>query len=103
MVAFPHFLYGPGADALEHTKENLGGIFKNITKPSHENLCLENGRKENCNAQELTGDFSIVPSVLVFLSQFILGVGNTLYFALGQTYLDDNTKKTQTPVLLGAL
>lgn len=43
---------------------------------------------------------SIVPLVLIFISQFVLGIGNTLYYALGQTYLDDNTKKTNTPLLL---
>lgn len=43
---------------------------------------------------------SITPLVLIFTSQFVLGVGNTLYYALGQTYLDDNTKKTNTPLLL---
>lgn len=52
-----------------------------------ENLC--NGEIE-----------SITPLVLIFLSQFVLGIGNTLYFALGQTYLDDNTKKKNTPLLL---
>jgi len=44
--------------------------------------------------------FSYVPLVLIFLSQFVLGVGNTLYYSLGQTYLDDNTKKTNTPLML---
>lgn len=34
------------------------------------------------------------------MSQFVLGIGNTMYFALGQTYLDDNTKKTNTPMML---
>lgn len=43
---------------------------------------------------------SLVPLILIFLSQFVLGIGNTLYYALGQTYLDDNTKKTNTPLLL---
>lgn len=43
---------------------------------------------------------TIVPLILIFLSQFVLGIGNTLYYALGQTYLDDNTKKTKTPLLL---
>lgn len=43
---------------------------------------------------------SILPLVLIFLSQFVLGIGNTLYYALGQTYLDDNTKKSNTPLLL---
>lgn len=45
--------------------------------------------------------FSYVPLVLIFLSQFILGIGNTLYYSLGQSYLDDNTKKTNTPMMLG--
>jgi uncharacterized membrane protein SpoIIM required for sporulation len=44
---------------------------------------------------------SILPLVLIFLSQFVLGIGSTLYYALGQPYLDDNVKKTQTPMLLG--
>lgn len=43
---------------------------------------------------------SILPLVLIFLSQFVLGIGNTLYYALGQTYLDDSTKKSNTPLLL---
>lgn len=45
--------------------------------------------------------FSYVPLVLIFLSQFVLGIGNTLYYSLGQSYLDDNTKKTNTPIMLG--
>ena len=44
---------------------------------------------------------SIVPLILIFSSQFVLGIGNTLYYSLGQTYLDDNTKKTNIPQLLG--
>jgi hypothetical protein len=43
---------------------------------------------------------SFVPAVLIFVSQFILGIGNSLYFSLGQTYIDDNTKKTNTPIML---
>lgn len=98
VVALPHFLYGPGTDALDLTKDAV----QNVTKTSKtDQLCHEDKREEHCEQQELTGDFSIVPLVLVFLSQFILGIGNTLYFSLGQTYLDDNTKKTETPVLLG--
>ena len=43
--------------------------------------------------------FTIVPLVLIFFSQFVLGIGNTLYYSLGQSYLDDNTKKTNSPML----
>lgn len=59
-------------------------------------LCLAEPLKQKCE-DEIE---SIVPLVLIFMSQFVLGIGNTLYYALGQTYLDDNTKKTNTPVLL---
>lgn len=34
------------------------------------------------------------------MSQFVLGIGNTLYYSLGQTYLDDNTKQRNTPLML---
>ncbi|GLH12816.1 Solute carrier organic anion transporter family member, partial [Gryllus bimaculatus] len=44
-----------------------------------------------------------MPLVLIFLSQFVLGVGTTLYYALGQTYLDDNTNKRRTPLMLGCV
>jgi hypothetical protein len=43
----------------------------------------------------------MMPLILIFLSQFVLGIGSTLYYALGQPYLDDNVKKTETPMLLG--
>lgn len=34
------------------------------------------------------------------MSQFVLGIGNTLYYSLGQSYLDDNTKQHNTPLML---
>lgn len=100
VVALPHLIYGPGSDALTLTKE-FGLYVKNVSNTTTEYLCMKDGRDETCKQQEITGDFSIVPLILVFVSQFMLGIGNTLYFSLGQTYLDDNTNKTETPVLLG--
>lgn len=42
-----------------------------------------------------------MPLILIFVSQFVLGIGNTLYYSLGQSYLDDNiNNKTSTPVML---
>lgn len=43
--------------------------------------------------------FSYVPLILIFMSQFVLGIGNTLYYSLGQSYLDDNTKQRNTPLM----
>lgn len=51
-------------------------------------------------ADECEEVFSYVPLVMIFLSQFVLGIGNTLYYSLGQSYLDDNTKQTNTPLML---
>lgn len=45
--------------------------------------------------------FSYLPLILVFLSQFVLGIGNTLYYALGQAYLDDNIRQKSSPLMLG--
>lgn len=45
--------------------------------------------------------FSYLPLILIFLSQFVLGIGNTLYYALGQAYLDDNTRAKSSPLMLG--
>ena len=60
-------------------------------------LCVEEKSSKDCD-DEIK---SILPLVLIFLSQFVLGIGNTLFFALGQTYLDDGvTKKKNTPMYL---
>ena len=48
-----------------------------------------------------TGEMSVVPLVLIFLSQFVAGIGVLLFFSLGGPYLDDNIKKTQSPMLFG--
>lgn len=58
-------------------------------------LCLGDVASDLCN--EI---FSIIPLVLLFLSQFLLGIGQTLYLSLGQSYLDDNSVRTNTPALL---
>lgn len=34
------------------------------------------------------------------MSQFVLGIGNTLYYSLGPTYIDNNTKQHNTPLML---
>lgn len=60
-------------------------------------LCHKPMPSDNDECDEV---FSYVPLVLIFLSQFVLGVGNTLYYSLGQSYLDDNTKQRNTPLML---
>lgn len=39
--------------------------------------------------------------IYIFMSQFVSGIGTTLFSILGITYLDDNVKRKQTPFLVG--
>lgn len=106
ILALPHFIFGAGEDALRVTKEwlessNRTSIRVENSTADHlfrksNRLCMLDSLEKECNGEIE----SILPLVLIFISQFVLGVGNTLYYALGQTYLDDNTKKTNTPLLL---
>ncbi|OAD56261.1 Solute carrier organic anion transporter family member 4C1 [Eufriesea mexicana] len=100
VLALPHFLYGPGRDALALTKEYLDQTLLNATTVSQDlTICPRVVKPDRCEEETLL-DVSVLPRLLVFLSQFILGIGTTLYYGLGQTYLDDNTKKKNTPMLL---
>lgn len=59
-------------------------------------LCLTSaGSVDECDEV-----FSYLPLILIFMSQFVLGIGNTLYYALGQSYLDDHTRQQNSPVVL---
>ena len=55
------------------------------------------GPVEDCSGYDET----IGPMIYIFMSQFISGIGTTLFSTLGITYLDDNTKRKSTPMLIG--
>lgn len=105
ILTLPHIWFGAGPDARALTEEYLQHRHFNYTVSQSEQakLCSWNHPPDpDCPlANETDLEYTWLPAGLVFLSQFVLGVGTTLYFSLGQTYLDDNTKKTNTPMLLG--
>ncbi|XP_078039882.1 organic anion transporting polypeptide 33Ea [Augochlora pura] len=101
VLALPHFLFGPGRDAMALTKEHLDRTLLNTTTIAEDlAICPRVVKPQVCDEESML-DVSILPRLLIFLSQFVLGIGTTLYYGLGQTYLDDNTKKKDTPMLLG--
>ncbi|KAL5285654.1 hypothetical protein ACFFRR_007384 [Megaselia abdita] len=99
LTALPHFLYGPGEDSLKLTMEYGADLIMNGTQEAIEKehakyLCREKG--QGCQKSE--GNFA--PQVVLFTAQFISGIGGSLYYTLGTSYMDDNTQKSKTPALL---
>lgn len=64
---------------------------------SNDNKLCQNSTSTSDDCDE---EFSNVPLVLIFFSQFVLGIGNTLYYSIGQTYIDDNSEQHKSPILL---
>lgn len=99
LTALPHLLYGPGEDALRLTTEYGASVDLNTTlELSKKALCNLRGSGPGIQCEETEGNFA--PQVVLFLAQFISGIGGSLYYTLGVSYMDDNTKKSKTPALL---
>ena len=49
-----------------------------------------------------TEEGNLAPQVLLFAAQFISGIGGSLYYTLGVSYMDDNIKKSKTPALISS-
>lgn len=101
LTAAPHFLYGPGEDALALTAEfgalpDENATMEVLEEQRSKTLCRLRGDSIACEEGE--GNFA--PQVVLFLAQFISGIGGSLYYTLGVSYMDDNIKKSKTPVLL---
>ncbi|XP_014246660.1 solute carrier organic anion transporter family member 5A1 isoform X2 [Cimex lectularius] len=98
MNALPHFLYGPGEDALGLTEEY--GRLDNKTdldRHNRQTLCQKEESAVKCD----TGDAgNIAPQLILFMAQLISGIGGSLYFTLGVSYMDDNIKRSKTPALV---
>nr|CAD7444209.1 unnamed protein product [Timema bartmani] len=105
ILALPHLVYGPGKDAIALTEEFLDTTVLNSSIPkTNDRALLCSGNKTAlayCEEDISSGEHSLMPLILIFFSQFVLGIGTTLFHSLGQTYLDDHTKKTNAPLLLG--
>lgn len=96
-MLLPHFFYGPGEEALRLTKEYGSTEFLNSTLNSTRKddiLCHE----KDSNCVKDTADYT--PIVLFFIAQFIGGIGCSLFYALGLSYMDDNLSNAKTPRML---
>lgn len=99
MTALPHFLYGPGFDALSLTKEfqlNDNSTSDSFFDEQSSFLCGSN-YKNDSQCEEEGSNYS--PQLILFAAQFISGIGGSLYYTLGVSYMDDNIKRSKTPAL----
>lgn len=99
LTALPHFLYGSGDDALSLTTE-YGATYNpndtyDIEIHRKQTLCRNSSRIE-CETEE----GNLAPQLILFIAQLISGVGGSLYYTLGVSYMDDNIKKAKTPALI---
>ncbi|EDW08366.1 solute carrier organic anion transporter family member 74D [Drosophila mojavensis] len=92
-----HFIYGAGEDALKLTRDH--GAYQNLSghltsSQRDQKLCM------NETSSCIQEDSVWVPQMILFLAQFILGIGQALFLVVGLAYMDDNTTKSKTPAML---
>jgi len=59
-------------------------------------LCGTKGEGDSCEK----ADGSIWPPTILFTANFVAGMGGSLYYTLGVSYMDDNIQKAKTPALI---
>ncbi|CAB3387511.1 Hypothetical predicted protein [Cloeon dipterum] len=108
ITLLPHLIWGPGEDALSLTLEQ-GGVGDSTDYDvqlimKRKTLCRAGFNDSlagaECYSPGNTEESGIAPAFLLFLAQFISGIGGSLYYTLGTSYMDDNIKRSKTPALV---
>ncbi|KAL7045220.1 hypothetical protein ACKWTF_002174 [Chironomus riparius] len=102
--AVPHFVYGPGEEALQLTTEFGATADTDISKHMQDAkdkkmLCRVNASSENETCRNGDAD-NFFAQVFFFVAQLVAGIGQSLKHTLGISYLDDNIQKSKTPALI---
>lgn len=103
LTALPHFLYGAGEDALSLTMEHKH--YSNASYDEYLNQSLLYQKKDLCQNRKVNHksckfeEGNYTPQLILFAAQFISGIGGSLYYTLGISYMDDNVKRSKTPAL----
>lgn len=103
LTSLPHFLYGPGEQALSLTREfgaseNDSSTLTILEKERRKTLCRTDVTAGIAECELEEGN--LMPQLLLFFGQLVAGVGQSLYYTLGAAYIDDNVKKSKTPALI---
>ncbi|XP_071533825.1 solute carrier organic anion transporter family member 74D-like isoform X2 [Panulirus ornatus] len=95
----PHLFFGPGEDAVAvaeaATVRNMSLLMNVTDLQTKEELC--HSTPENL-CQESRSHGYIGSVILLFISQFFVGIAISIFFSIGVTYLDDNINKKTYPI-----
>ncbi|XP_075211114.1 solute carrier organic anion transporter family member 74D-like [Lycorma delicatula] len=93
----PHIIYGAGQDAIDLAYNSTSDISNTISNNTRSlPMCGVTDFSEDCS-ESIT---SIMPTAILILSQFFLGIGVSSYWSLGVAYMDDNSRKDKIAVLV---
>ncbi|KAG7172322.1 Solute carrier organic anion transporter family member 74D-like 2 [Homarus americanus] len=98
--ATPHFIYGPGQDAadiVETTTGLVNSVISNSTKKAKKTEVCYSEFEDTCVDSDISGGY-IGPVILLFISQFIVGIAISIFYTIGVTYMDDNVSKKSYPI-----
>ncbi|XP_063868485.1 solute carrier organic anion transporter family member 74D-like [Scylla paramamosain] len=93
-ASLPHFFYGAGTGA-EAVMAAVSASNATGSK-SAEELC-HTGSKEDCS-DNYRGSEYVGVMIMLFLSQFFVGISISLFYSIGVSYLDDNINKKTYPL-----
>ncbi|XP_042874771.1 solute carrier organic anion transporter family member 74D-like isoform X2 [Penaeus japonicus] len=99
-AALPHFIYGPGEDAvtLARAAAAVGDAGGNSTETNAEQELCFSHPAENCGPDGSGGGAYVGAIILFFCSQFFVGIAVSIFYSIGVSYLDDNINKKTYPV-----
>ncbi|XP_065566799.1 solute carrier organic anion transporter family member 74D-like [Artemia franciscana] len=91
LAILPHFAMGGEGSNRHIGNASLGEVS---------GVCISSPLRAESGCTE-PQQSSIFPVVVLFMSKFISGITTTIFYSLGFAYMDDNSKETQTPILIG--
>lgn len=100
LASSPYFIYGP--------------VSINVSYDSNSNLTYTNNHHQICSSSEsksfqsidcnLNNENTVWPAVIIlFIANFLQGIGITIFFVIGMPFIDDNVSKGSSPMFLSII
>ncbi|CAM1327796.1 Uncharacterised protein g9587 [Pycnogonum litorale] len=103
--SMPYFIYGPMDWYTGSSSSNETNSGYQLCQDDHHhrlNFTSTGISDEECDVARKTSETTTAVSLL-FLGNFINGIGSTAFYIIGTPYLDDNVSKNRIPLYLGII